>query len=129
MTRRFSRLTRLGTGAVTASLAVAGLALTTSPTASATDWSACLQGPADTQATFARAAKVSGVPEDVLLAVGYLGSRWSQNAGQPSVSGGYGVMHLTDRPVTAASAPDKGDSNKGLPDRAGTMTVARDLTG
>ena len=128
MARRFRRLTRFGTGAVATSLALTGLALTT-PSASATDWSACLQGPSDTQATFARAAKVSGVPEDVLLAVGYLGSRWSQNAGQASVSGGYGVMHLTDEPVTATSAPAKGDRNRGLPDRAGTMTVARDETG
>lgn len=127
MARRFRRLTRFGTGAVATSLAVAGLALTT-PTASAQDWSACLQGPDDTQAVFARAAKVSGVPEDVLLAVGYLGSRWSQNAGQPSVSGGYGVMHLTDQPVAATSAPEKGDSDKGLPDRAGTMTVASEAT-
>jgi N-acetyl-anhydromuramyl-L-alanine amidase AmpD len=128
MARRFRRLTRFGTGAVATSLALTGLALTT-PSASATDWSACLQGPSDTQAVFARAAAVSGVPEDVLLAVGYLGSRWSQNAGEPSVSDGYGVMHLTDEPVTATSAPAKGDTNRSLPERAGTMTVARDETG
>ncbi len=50
------------------------------------------------------------MPEDVLLAVGYLGSRWSQHEGASSTSGGYGVMHLTDRPVTARSTPAKGDS-------------------
>ena len=101
MARRHSRLRRLGTAVVATSLAAAGLALTTTTPAAATDWSACLQGSDDTQATFTRAAKVSGVPEDVLLAVGYLGSRWSHNAGKPSTSGGYGVMHLTDAPVRA----------------------------
>jgi N-acetyl-anhydromuramyl-L-alanine amidase AmpD len=118
----------LAAGASVGALVLAGLTLTT-PTAAAQDWSECLRGPADTQATFERAARVSGVPEDVLLAVGYLGSRWSQNAGHASVSGGYGVMHLTDKPVTATSAPAKGDRNRGLPDRAGTMTVAHDETG
>ena len=129
MARRHSRLRRLGTAAVATSLAAAGLALTTTTPAAATDWSACLQGSDDTQATFARAAKVSGVPEDVLLAVGYLGSRWSHNAGKPSTSGGYGVMHLTDQPVRAESAPAKGDRNRGLPDRAGTLTLASQETG
>jgi len=109
-------------------MAVSGLALTT-PQAAAQDWSECFDGPADTQATFDRAAEVSGVPADVLLAVGYLGSQWSHNDGAPSTSGGYGVMHLTDQPVTAESTPAKGDSNRGLPDRAGTLTTAADVTG
>ena len=56
-----------GIGAATASLVLAGLTLTT-PQAAAQDWSECLQGSSDTQATFERAARVSGVPEDVLLA-------------------------------------------------------------
>jgi N-acetyl-anhydromuramyl-L-alanine amidase AmpD len=118
----------LGAGASVGALVLAGLTLTT-PTAAAQDWSECLRGPADTQATFERAARVSGVPEDVLLAVGYLGSRWSQNDGAPSTSGGYGVMHLTDAPVTAEPSAAKGDGNRGLPDRAGSLPLAADLTG
>ena len=92
------------------------------------DWSACLPGSSDTQAAFERAADVSGVPEDVLLAVGHLSSRWSQHDGAPSTSGGYGVMHLTDFAVDHSVDPAKGDSGRG-PDRAGTLRLASDLTG
>ena len=86
------------------------------------------RGSSDTQAAFERAADVSGVPEDVLLAVGYLSSRWSQHDGAPSTSGGYGVMHLTDFAVDHSVDPAKGDSGRG-PDRAGTLRLASDLTG
>ena len=128
MTRTQTGRLRLGVGASVGALALAGLALIT-PSAAAQDWSACLEGPSDTQATFERAAKVSGVPTDVLLAVGYLGSRWSHNDGAPSTSGGYGVMHLTDQPVTAEPSAAKGDRNRGLPDRAGSLPLAADITG
>ncbi len=52
------------------------------------------------QGQFARAAERHGVPESVLLAVSYLQSRWDTHGGAPSVTGGYGPMHLTDA-VTA----------------------------
>ncbi|MBA3948042.1 MAG: N-acetylmuramoyl-L-alanine amidase, partial [Herpetosiphonaceae bacterium] len=52
--------------------------------------------PATLQAAFAAAAKETGVPERVLLAVSYNVSRWEQHSGAPSTSGGYGVMHLRD---------------------------------
>jgi N-acetylmuramoyl-L-alanine amidase len=52
------------------------------------------------QQAFAAAAAEFGVPESVLLGVSYLESRWDVNAGTPSVSAGFGPMHLTD--VTAA---------------------------
>ncbi|MFE6711037.1 N-acetylmuramoyl-L-alanine amidase [Streptomyces sp. NPDC057695] len=48
------------------------------------------------QDQFARAAARHGVPESVLLAVSYLQSRWDAHGGAPSVTGGYGPMHLTD---------------------------------
>ncbi len=128
LTRTQTGRLRLGVGASVGALALAGLALIT-PSAAAQDWSACLEGPSDTQATFERAARVSGVPEDVLLAVGYLGSRWSHNDGAASTSGGYGVMHLTDQPVTAEPSAAKGDRNRGLPDRAGSLPLAADITG
>lgn len=128
MARARRHLQRFATGAAVAALTFGGLTLTT-PQAAATDWSRCLQGSTDTQATFARAAQISGVPQEVLLAVGYLGSRWSQHEGASSTSGGYGVMHLTDKPVTAQPAPAKGDGNRGLPDRAGSLTLAGQIIG
>lgn len=44
--------------------------------------------------SFAVAAEVTGVPEDLLKAVSYLESRWDQHAGQVSADGGYGVFNL-----------------------------------
>ncbi|WP_406313672.1 N-acetylmuramoyl-L-alanine amidase [Streptosporangium sp. NBC_01639] len=52
--------------------------------------------PESRQAVFARVARTYGVPESVLLAVAYLESRWDANNGLPSVSAGYGPMHLVD---------------------------------
>ena len=58
------------------------------------------QAQADTttqrQRDFAAAAQEFKVPENVLLGVSYLESRWDTNAGTPSTSAGYGPMHLTD---------------------------------
>ncbi|MEU7784227.1 N-acetylmuramoyl-L-alanine amidase [Amycolatopsis sp. NPDC049159] len=48
------------------------------------------------QRDFTAAAAEFGVPENVLLGVSYLESRWDSNAGTPSTSAGYGPMHLTD---------------------------------
>ncbi|WP_089154766.1 N-acetylmuramoyl-L-alanine amidase [Micromonospora sp. NBS 11-29] len=51
---------------------------------------------ADRQEQYAAAATAYGVPQNVLLGVSYLESRWDAHPGQPSTSGGYGPMHLTD---------------------------------
>ncbi|RAL26408.1 N-acetylmuramoyl-L-alanine amidase [Thermoflavimicrobium daqui] len=48
------------------------------------------------QQAFTAAAKEFQVPERILLAVSYHVSRWEHHKGEPSVSGGYGLMHLTD---------------------------------
>jgi hypothetical protein len=57
------------------------------------------------QRQFAEAAERYDVPESVLLGVSYLESRWDDHGGAPSVSGGYGPMHLTDaRTALARSA-------------------------
>ncbi|MHC3469924.1 N-acetylmuramoyl-L-alanine amidase [Streptomyces sp. 7R007] len=48
------------------------------------------------QRAFASASAAYHVPQSVLLAVSYLQSRWDAHAGAPSVTGGYGPMHLTD---------------------------------
>jgi hypothetical protein len=60
------------------------------------------------QQAFTAAAAEFGVPESVLLGVSYLESRWDANAGTPSVSAGFGPMHLTD--VTAAPPGTEHDS-------------------
>ncbi|WP_020668364.1 N-acetylmuramoyl-L-alanine amidase [Amycolatopsis nigrescens] len=83
---RTARRTLLAATALTAGL-LAGAPATAAPAA-----------PADQQRqrAFAAAAGEFGVPENVLLAVSYLESRWDYNAGTPSTSAGYGPMHLTD---------------------------------
>ncbi|MBV8933890.1 MAG: N-acetylmuramoyl-L-alanine amidase, partial [Kutzneria sp.] len=65
------------------------------------------------QQVFAAAAAEFGVPEEVLLGVSYLESRWDANAGAPSVAAGYGPMHLTD--FAAASAGTEFDRDGGDP--------------
>jgi N-acetyl-anhydromuramyl-L-alanine amidase AmpD len=126
MTRTYKKFGRMGAAVGVASLVFAGLAVST-PQAAAQDWNRCLKGSSDTQAVFDRAAQVSGVPEDVLLAVGYLSSRWSTNDGAPSTSSGYGVMHLTDFAVGRSGGAAKADTVRG-PDRAGTLRLAAGLT-
>ncbi len=51
--------------------------------------------PSTLQAAFDQAAAEFDVPSELLLALSYNLSRWEQHSGQPSTSGGYGVMHLT----------------------------------
>ncbi|MDT7724373.1 MAG: hypothetical protein QOI21_949 [Actinomycetota bacterium] len=61
------------------------------------------------QQAFTAAAQEFGVPENVLLGVSYLESRWDSNAGTPSTSAGYGPMHLTDlRTAGSGSHHDEG---------------------
>ncbi|WP_406165297.1 N-acetylmuramoyl-L-alanine amidase [Streptomyces sp. NBC_00996] len=105
---------------------------------------------AQLQRAFADAAAEYHVPQSVLLAVSYLQSRWDAHAGAPSVSGGYGPMHLTDARTAIVEAPHhsegtedaRGDSsraallpdakvpeNSELPARLKTLTKAAELTG
>ncbi|WP_118082925.1 peptidoglycan recognition family protein [Streptomyces sp. CC0208] len=102
------------------------------------------------QRAFATAAAEYHVPQSVLLGVSYLQSRWDTHAGVPSVTGGYGPMHLTDARTALASAPHhsegtedaRGDSARvallpdtkvpepaGLPARLETLPKAAELTG
>lgn len=55
----------------------------------------CRHRGASVQATSAAAAREFQVPEAVLLAVSYNLTRWQDHDGAPSMSGGYGPMHLT----------------------------------
>lgn len=56
------------------------------------------------QHAFATAAADYHVPQSVLLAVSYLQSRWDRHGGAPSVTGGYGPMHLTDARTALATS-------------------------
>ncbi|MEU5011564.1 N-acetylmuramoyl-L-alanine amidase [Streptomyces sp. NPDC021749] len=58
------------------------------------------------QRAFTEAAARFHVPRSVLLGVSYLESRWDGHGGAPSVSGGYGPMHLTDARTALARAPE-----------------------
>ncbi|MFI7501589.1 N-acetylmuramoyl-L-alanine amidase [Streptomyces sp. NPDC049687] len=57
------------------------------------------------QQAFAAAAAKYHVPQSVLLGVSYLQSRWDAHGWAPSVTGGYGPMHLTDAQAALAKAP------------------------
>lgn len=99
---------------------------------------------------FAAAATEYHVPRSLLLSVSYLQSRWDAHGGAPSVTGGYGPMHLTDTRTALATAPHhsegtedaRGDSSRParvprpglpsaeeLPARLKTLPRAAELTG
>lgn len=63
------------------------------------------------QAFTAASAKYH-VPRSVLLGVSYLQSRWDSHDGAPSVTGGYGPMHLTDAATALAAAPHHADGRE-----------------
>ncbi|MER0478375.1 N-acetylmuramoyl-L-alanine amidase [Streptomyces sp. Edi2] len=58
------------------------------------------------QRAFTDAAARFQVPRSVLLGVSYLESRWDTHGGAPSVSGGYGPMHLTDARTALTRTPE-----------------------
>ncbi|MEU3184181.1 N-acetylmuramoyl-L-alanine amidase [Streptomyces sp. NPDC006923] len=108
-------------------------------------------GSGSLQREFAAAAAQYRVPGSVLLGVSYLQSRWDTHSGAPSVTGGYGPMHLTDARTALAEAPHhsdatedaRGDSSRAakrpgaaalprasaLPARLRTLDRAAELTG
>ncbi|GAA3506185.1 N-acetylmuramoyl-L-alanine amidase [Streptomyces prasinosporus] len=69
-------------------------------------------GTARLQQAFAAAAAEYGVPQSVLLGVSYLQSRWDAHGGAPSVTGGYGPMHLTDARTALAAAGHHGEGTE-----------------
>ncbi|MEV5431568.1 N-acetylmuramoyl-L-alanine amidase [Streptomyces sp. NPDC052701] len=64
------------------------------------------------QQAFAAAAAEYRVPQSVLLGVSYLQSRWDTHGGAPSVTGGYGPMHLTDARTALAAAGHHADGTE-----------------
>ncbi|GLW05922.1 hypothetical protein Misp01_10520 [Microtetraspora sp. NBRC 13810] len=83
----------------------------------------CLPGPAAAQpagpeagplnTAFAAAATAHDVPRDLLVALAYAETHLDGHAGEPSASGGYGVMHLVSNPVNHAL--EKAAELTGLP--------------
>ncbi|MFJ1598651.1 N-acetylmuramoyl-L-alanine amidase [Streptomyces sp. NPDC088261] len=97
----------LGAGGV---LAAAALLL---PLVSAAPSATAERPGSDTlQTQFEAAAARYDVPGSVLLGVAYLQSRWDTHSGAPSVTGGYGPMHLTDARTALADAPHHSDGTE-----------------
>jgi hypothetical protein len=71
--------------------------------------SAAAPGALTLQQAFADAADRYQIPESVLLGVSYMESRWDTHDGLPSVTAGYGPMHLTDAATALADYPQTGD--------------------
>ncbi|MER6984356.1 N-acetylmuramoyl-L-alanine amidase, partial [Streptomyces carpinensis] len=87
---------RAGGGARTAAGAFAAAALLLPLLGAAPSAGAAPDDTGRLQRAFTTASAEYHVPLNVLLGVSYLQSRWDGHGGAPSVSGGYGPMHLTD---------------------------------
>jgi hypothetical protein len=93
--RRRKSLIAYGAGAaVLATLATYGTLAIASPSGGGTDAKA--SGPSALQADFASAAQEFDVPQSVLMAVSFRQTRWDAHDGQPSTTGNYNVMGLTE---------------------------------
>jgi hypothetical protein len=79
------------------------------------------RGTSRLQQQFADAAQKYGVPESVLLGVSYLQSRWDSHGGAPSVSGGYGPMHLTDARTALARSRSGAAAPLSHPEASGSV--------
>ncbi|WP_411978314.1 N-acetylmuramoyl-L-alanine amidase [Streptomyces scopuliridis] len=143
---RFPRGRALRAGGVVASAALLLPLVSAAPSATAEQ-----PGSGALQREFAAAAARYQVPQSVLLGVSYLQSRWDTHSGAPSVTGGYGPMHLTDARTALADAPHhsegtedpRGDTSRAvktvteaalpkaaeLPARLRTLDRAAELTG
>ncbi|MFJ8787747.1 N-acetylmuramoyl-L-alanine amidase [Streptomyces sp. NPDC102462] len=91
--------------------------------------------PAGRQQAFERAAAEFHVPLPVLLGVAYHESAWEPHPGEPSTSGGYGPMHLTDVTPAMMAGGDAGAAGRAdLKEMAAdpslhTLRAAAELTG
>ncbi|WP_414720641.1 N-acetylmuramoyl-L-alanine amidase [Streptomyces sp.] len=104
--RRGRRVLRTATAAVAAAvlLPVFGTAQAAEPAPEAAE---------TLQQAFADAAANYQVPQSVLLGVAYMESRWDTHQGLPSVTGGYGPMHLTDARTALTEFPQEGAGDGG----------------
>ncbi|MBL0385247.1 N-acetylmuramoyl-L-alanine amidase [Tumebacillus sp. ITR2] len=86
------------------------------------------QSPDALQTAFEKASQEFGVPLNVLMSVSYNESRWEQHVGVPSLSGGYGVMHLTSlsQPDLSARGETADESAEG--ESVTTLPANNDLS-
>ncbi|MDX3078461.1 peptidoglycan recognition family protein [Streptomyces sp. MI02-7b] len=96
--------------AATAGVAVGALLSALSPAPAAGATAPARRAPL--QQAFTDASARYRVPESVLLGVSYLESRWDTHHGLPSVTAGYGPMHLTDARTALADFPQRGDGGE-----------------
>jgi N-acetylmuramoyl-L-alanine amidase len=91
-------------------------------------WVSTGEVPGALSAAFAGAAREFSVPEAVLLALSYEESRWEAHGGYPSVAGGFGPMHLTDRAglSLARGVPRPTDPADTLPAAAALLGISTD---
>lgn len=90
------------------------------------------QGKSERQRHFAAAAQEFGVPEPLLLAYSYNQTRWEDHKGQPSVNGGYGLMHLTGLAEVedGRGRPEKQPTTpRVMAAKESTLTLAADILG
>jgi hypothetical protein len=86
--------------------------------------------PPGLSAAFHDASQRHGVPERVLLALSYAQTRWDDHGANPSTSGGYGLMHLTD--VDSQRSEDTADGHRVFESASPalhTIDKAAELTG
>jgi N-acetyl-anhydromuramyl-L-alanine amidase AmpD len=107
-----------------AAVALSGLALAT-----AAAGARVTAAPGPVAREYAEAARVSGVPAPLLVAVGYANTRWRMPA-QPSPDGGVGPMHLRPRALRSAAslagiAPRRAARIRALNIRAGALLLRR----
>lgn len=115
----------LGAGGVLAAAALLLPLVSAAPSATAER-----PGSGTLQTQFEAAAARYDVPGSVLLGVAYLQSRWDTHSGAPSVTGGYGPMHLTDARTALADAPHHSDGTEDARgDSARPVEVAASVAG
>jgi hypothetical protein len=85
---------RLRTLALAGLIAVSGQQVAYAATATPSSTTAA----APLAEAFAKAAGTYEVPQDLLVAVGYAETHLDNHDGEPSASGGYGIMHLVSNP-------------------------------
>jgi N-acetyl-anhydromuramyl-L-alanine amidase AmpD len=90
------------------------LTVSSTPTISNASTSAQIDtNPSYLQIAFDDASREFNIPLSVLMSIAYNESRWETHEGEPSVIGGYGVMHLTqaNEHLSLHSKGDEDDQN------------------
>jgi len=123
-TRPFGRAARLIGGALVLTVGLAGQPAMAVPV----DSPAASRPASALAAAFDTAGARYDVPGDLLAALGYAETHFDGHAGEPSASGGYGVMHLTSNPkvrtLDEAAALTKLDVTALRTDTAANITGA-----